>query len=93
MGADKRKDEYDLIYDYDEEDSRNYEELDENETPEEAVENLRGTIGRGDCIYCGAKNAMEYEGNICFICNTCGKSCHEDIYYRWAAGYNIDFED
>jgi hypothetical protein len=94
FGRDKRKkDEYDRLYDYDSEDSRNYEELDENETPEEAIEKLRGTIGRGDCIYCGAKNGMEYEGHICFICNTCGQSTHEDIYYRWAAGYPIEFED
>ena len=89
----KKKDEYDLIYDYDAEDSRNYEELDENEDPEEVIDKIRGTIGRGDCLYCNAKNAMEYEGYICFICNKCGNSVHEDIYYRWAAGYPIEFED
>lgn len=89
----KKKDEYDLIYDYDSEDSRNYEELDENEDPEELIDKLRGTIGRGDCLYCNAKNAMEYEGHICFICKECGNSVHEDIYYRWAAGYPIEFED
>lgn len=88
-----RKDEYDRIYDYDSEDSRDYEELDENESPESKMERLRGTIGRGDCVYCGAKNAMEYEGHICFVCSKCGKSVHEDIYYRWAAGYDITFED
>ena len=89
----KTKDEYDRIYDYDSEDSRMYEELNENEDPEEAVERLRNTIGRSDCIYCGGKNAMEYEGYICFICKDCGRSVHEDIYYRWIAGYPIDFED
>jgi hypothetical protein len=88
-----KKDEYDRIYNYDIEDSRNYEELDENEDPEEVVERLKGTIGRGDCIYCGGKNTMEYEGHICFICSVCGKAVHEDTYYRWAAGYDIDFED
>ena len=93
LGSDKKKDEYDLIYDYDTEDSRNYEELDENEDPEEAIERLRNTIGRGDCLYCNAKNGMEYEGHICFICSVCGKSVHEDIYYRWAAGYPIEFTD
>lgn len=84
---------YHDIYDYDGEDSRNYEELDENESLEEAVERLRGTIGRGDCLYCGAKDAMTYEGKICFVCSKCGRSTHEDIYYQWAAGYDIEFED
>ena len=89
----KKRDEYDLIYDYDIDDSRNYEELDENEDPEEVADRLRNTIGRGDCLYCGSKNGMEYDGHICFICSECGKSVHEDIYYRWAAGYTIEFED
>lgn len=89
----RKRDEYDRIYDYDVEDSRNYEELDENEDPEEAIEKLRGTIGRGDCLYCSGHNTMEYEGNICFVCSKCGKSVHEDIYYRWAAGYPIEFGD
>lgn len=88
----KKNDEYDVIYEYDFEDSRCYEELDENEDEEEAIDRLRGTIGRGDCIYCNAKNSMEYEGHICFICTECGKSVHEDIYYRWAAGYSIEME-
>lgn len=92
-GRGNKKDEYDRLYNYDCEDSRNYEELDENEDPEDVIDRLRNTIGRGDCIYCGAKNAMEYEGHICFICNTCNRSIHEDLYYRWAAGYDIEFED
>lgn len=89
----KEKDEYSEIYGYDEEDSRNYEELDENEDPEDVIDRLRGTIGRGDCLLCGAHNAMTYEGNICFVCSKCRGSVHEDIYYRWAAGYPIDFND
>lgn len=89
----KKRDEYDIIYNYDDEDSRRYEELDENDDPEEVIEKLRNTIGRGDCIYCDAKDGMEYEGNICFICSSCGRSVHEDIYYRWIAGYPIEFED
>lgn len=87
------KDEYDDIYDYDIEDSRNYEELDENEDPEDAIERLRGTIARGNCIYCGGKLTMTYEGNICFVCSKCKKSVYEDIYYRWIAGYPVEFED
>lgn len=85
----ERKDEYDIIYDSD--DNRTYEEF--SDSPEEAIEKLRGVIGRGDCLYCGAKNAMKYEGRICFICSMCDKSVHEDLYYRWAAGYDIETED
>lgn len=54
----KKKDEYDVIYD--DEDSRNYEELDENEDHEEVIERLRGTIGRGDCLYCNGKNTIYF---------------------------------
>lgn len=86
-----KKDEYDRIYNYN--NNMEYEDPDENEDPEDVIERFRGTIGRGDCLYCNAKNAMEYEGHICFICSACGKSVHEDIYYRWAAGYPIEFED
>lgn len=71
----------------------NYEELDENEDPLDAIDRLRGTIGRGDCVYCGAKDAMVYEGNICFVCQQCGRSIHEDGYYMWAAGYGLTFEE
>ena len=71
----------------------NNEELDENEDPLDAIERLRGTIGRGNCVYCGAKNAMVYEGNICFVCQQCSRSIHEDGYYMWAAGYGLTFEE
>lgn len=78
-------DDYELIYEYD---------FDDHELlTEEAIEEIRGNIGRGDCVYCGAKHAMEYIGDICFICSSCGKSVHEDIYYRWALGYEINLEE
>ena len=88
-----KRDEYDDIYSYDIEDNTKYEELDENESVDEIVEKLRGNISRGDCLYCGAKNAMIYTGDICFICTECERSVYEDIYYRWAAGEEIIFED
>lgn len=75
----RKKDEYELIYD--------------SNSIDDDIENLRGTIGRGDCVYCGAKDAMEYEGHICFICSKCGKSVHEDTYYAWASGHDIKMED
>jgi hypothetical protein len=63
---------------------------DEEATIKEAIDNLRGTIPMGDCIYCNAKNGMKDVGNICFVCSKCGQSVHEDIYYRWTAGYRVD---
>lgn len=80
MGIFKRKkDEYDIIYD---------EET--GESPEDAIERLRGTISKGDCLYCNGKHTMKYTGDICFVCSECGQSVHEDIYYLWAAGYPIE---
>lgn len=84
--------EYEDIYDYDIEDNTVYEELNEDDL-DDIIEELRHTIGQGDCLYCGEKLAMKYEGQICFICSSCGKSVHEDIYYRWIAGYPIETED
>lgn len=84
-------DEYDIIYDF--EDSRIFEELNECEDEEDAIEHLRGTIVKGKCIYPDCQGEMIYVGNICFVCSMCGRSVHEDIYYRWAAGYTIEFED
>lgn len=78
----KKKDKYSLIYDSDTEDEISNK-----------IDELKGNIGRGDCIYCGAKDSMEYVGNICFICSKCGKSVHEDIYYAWIAGYEIEIEE
>ena len=73
---------YNDIYNYDIEDEI-----------EESVVELKGTIGRGDCLYCKGKHTMKYEGNICFICSNCGKSIYEDLYYRWIAGYEVKTED
>lgn len=81
-----KKDEYDLFYD-------GYEVTEEFDSIEDAIDKLKGTIGRGDCMFCGAKNGMEYEGHICYICKVCGKAVHEDLYYAWAAGYEIKSED
>lgn len=75
-----KEEDYDLIYG-------------EDLSIEEAIEDLRGNVGRGACIYCYAPNAMTYEGHVCFICNVCGRSVHEDIYYRWLAGDDIEFDD
>lgn len=59
----------------------------------QAAKELRGTIERGDCIYCDGENTMYYEGDICFICTACRNSIHEDLYYRWIAGGTIEFEE
>lgn len=87
------KDEYYRLYNYVAKGNTDYEEIDEDEDPEEVIAKLRGTIGRGDCVYCSAKNGMEYDGYICFVCSSCGMTILEDMYYRWAAGYGIEFEE
>lgn len=82
-----KKENYERIYD----NNMDYEEVDENESPEEAVERLRGTIGRGSCLHCNG--TMTYDGCCCFICLDCGYSVDEDTYLRWAAGYPVEFEE
>ena len=88
-----RKDVYDYDDVYDEDDQGYYEDFDTSEDPEEVIEKMRGTVVKGDCIYCGGKHTMSYEGDVCFVCSECKKSIHEDLYYLWLAGYNIDLED
>lgn len=92
FGSKKDKDEYDFIYDNGDDRGFDYSDLDENEDPEDVIDSLRGTIESGDCMLCGAKNAMRFD-TICFICSECGESVHEDLYYRWAAGYPIESDD
>lgn len=82
FGKDAEGEDYDIIYNYDIEDSRNYENIVTDDI-DDKIESIRGTIGRGKCMICGSDDSMIYEGNICFICNKCGGSVHEDIYYRW----------
>jgi len=86
----KKKEEYNYIYDDDHD--IDYSELSESSDPEEEIEKLRGTISKGSCMYCGKKDGMKYD-EICFICSYCGRAVHEDLYYRWAAGYPIDLGD
>lgn len=88
----KKKDEYEFIYDNGDDSGIDYSDSSECD-PEEAVAGLRGNVSSGSCLYCGAHNGMKYEGNICFICSVCGRSIHEDLYYRWMAGYEIEMDD
>lgn len=70
-----------------------YEDIfDEEATMEADIEELRGTISEGSCLFCN-KGRMKYTAEVCFICDKCGKSVHEDIYYQWAAGYPVEFID
>ncbi|MEG1523847.1 MAG: hypothetical protein RR475_02345 [Clostridia bacterium] len=83
----RRRDEYDAIYD----DRNDRSEPDENRDPEEAIDNIRGTIEQGDCLCCGGSNTMHHEGNG-FICSRCKRGVDEKSYYRWAAGYPVEVE-
>ena len=84
------------MYDYDDlymENVRNFDELDDTwERQQEAIDELKGEIESGDCMLCGAKNAMKYEGN-CFICSECNEGVSEDLYYVWAAGFDIEDDE
>ena len=84
------------MYDYDDlymENVRNFDELDDTwERRQEAIYELKGEIESGDCMLCGAKNAMKYEGN-CFICSECHEGVSEDLYYIWAAGFDIEDDE
>lgn len=53
---------------------------------DQIIEEMKGTIKRGDCLYCGSKDTMVYSGNICFVCWKCGKSVHENTFYACATG-------
>lgn len=81
------------IWDNGEGDFMDYDDLDyEDFEREEVIEKLRGTISRGECMYCRKPNAMVYEGEICFVCRSCNNSCHEDIYYQWISGFDIEID-
>lgn len=91
----RHKEEYKPLYDDDFDYDPDFDptDPDENEDVDAAIEKLRGTIQSGDCLYCNGKNTMKYDGYICFICDKCKMSMHEDMYYRWAAGYPVEFEE
>jgi len=69
------------------------DDYDEEYEIEEKIDEMRGTVYCGPCVYCGAKDAMFYEDDICFVCRKCGKSIHEDSYYRYLLGYDLEFDD
>lgn len=72
-------------------------EADENGDPEDEIQAeidaVRGTISKGDCIFGHAKNAMIYDGSICFVCKKCGMTIDEDGYYRWATSHQVEIDD
>ena len=79
-----KKEEYEYYYENDAELEGYFEQM---------ANEMRGTVIRGDCIYCRGKNTMYYEGDICFVCTRWRNSIHEDLYYRWLAGGTIEFEE
>lgn len=64
-----------------------------DEELELAIDAMKGTIEKGDCLYCGEEDSMIYTGNICFICNKCQKSVHEDTFYACRLGLPFVSED
>lgn len=43
-------------------------------------------------MLCNGKNTMKYEGN-CFICSKCHEGVSENLYYVWAAGFDIEDDE
>lgn len=87
------KDEYSYIYGDDDDDDVDWSEIgecefmDTEDEIEERINGIRGTIGRGDCLYCYGKNSMKYEPAGFFYCDKCKSMTDEDFYYRWCLGY------
>lgn len=69
-------------------DSRDYEEIYINQREDE-IDELKGTISEGDCCYEGCDGTMHYD-EVCFICDKCKRSVHEDTYYYWYSGLTSD---
>ena len=60
---------------------------------EDEIEALRGTIDSGVCLICGEPDGMKFTDGVCFVCSKCGQSVSDETYYRWAAGYETEFDD
>lgn len=68
-------------------------EVDENPDPEDVVEELRGTVNRGPCMFCYENDAMVNNDDVCFICEKCGESIDYEGYLYWLAGYQLEFNE
>ena len=82
----------DDVFDDDEDDIGNEWDVPEEEI-DEAVDQIKGKVNTGDCIYCKAKDTMHYYGQGFFVCSHCGNIIDEDTYYQWMLGYGVNIVD
>lgn len=71
----------------------NWEQEESEDEIEEDIKTYWGTIDKGDCIFCHAKDAMKNYDEVCFVCNKCKQSIDYKGYLIWASGHQITFED
>lgn len=68
-------------------------ESDDDETMDDKIEKIRGTIDEGDCLWCHQHNGMKYDPQGFFLCDSCNMMCEEDTYYMWNLGYDVTADD
>ena len=71
----------------------NWIESDDDETMDDKIEKIRGTIDKGDCLWCNSRNGMKYYPEGYFLCDRCNMMCEEDTYYMWYLGYDVSATD
>ena len=85
--------EYEYIYDNGDDSGIDYSDLDENPDPEDVIDELRKTLGKGTCPKCGEVSMIPHKGGHCYYCLECGHAEHPEVYLRWVAGYPVEYED
>lgn len=68
-------------------------ESDDDETMDDKIDEIRGTIDKGDCLWCHKHNGMKYHPEGYFFCDACEMMCDEDTYYMWHLGYDVTATD
>ena len=68
-------------------------ESDDDETMDDKIEKIRGTIDEGDYLWCHQHNGMKYDPQGFFFCDSCNMMCKEDTYYMWYLGYDVTADD
>ncbi len=68
-------------------------ESDDDKTMDDEIDEIRGTIDKGDCLWCHKHNGMKYDPQGFFFCDSCNMMCEEDTYYMWYLGYDVTATD
>ena len=93
MNNKKEDYEYEHIYDNGDDSGIDYSDLDENPDPEDVIDELRETLGKGTCPSCGELSMVPHKNGHCYYCLECGHAENPEAYLRWIAGYPVEYED